>query len=614
MHPAFKIAVSAIPCSILLIFPAYSDPINLPKLLVLIPITLTALLLTFLLRNSVQKTPLFFKHRLFLFVYSLLGAIMLVVGVVGNQNYVRALFGASGRNNGLIFYISMILLAIIILRLPINQLSLLYLEKVLTWTSLVFMAYCLIQFFELDPVSWSNPYSRVIGTLGNPNFSASALSIFSAFWLFKFVNARATQPERRILLLIPTIIMIFLSLATQSLQGIIVFLFAAILIIFMALREKSTSKWGPLAFISGTGLIFALLFASFLGFGPFGDFLEQYTLKLRGWYAFFGLEAMLASPWRGFGVDNYISVFRTFKSKEFVSQYGYELSTNNAHSIPIQIGATFGLIVFILYCLVQFMILLKAIKIMSSENSQESTIKGVSLTWILTFSQSLLSIEIIGLGVMNWILGAVILSFHKKEGVRVAENYKVAKNNLKFKGFPIWTSPVTIASLCCGAFSVIPLSIEDKAFQNLESVRGNSENARVFAKENFNNLSSITLYYPEKLDRIIPSMYEVGMLEEIEKAVINLYRVEPNNAQALDLLATYYNITNQFTLEVETRENLRDLDPWNVKLEMALAYAYSEIGDKKGLQSSLSRLKSLNASSTELADVSALLEGFPTSP
>jgi hypothetical protein len=50
-NKAFKYAVLAVPATILFIVPSYTDPINLPKLLALIPLTTAALVLFISLRK-----------------------------------------------------------------------------------------------------------------------------------------------------------------------------------------------------------------------------------------------------------------------------------------------------------------------------------------------------------------------------------------------------------------------------------------------------------------------------------------------------------------------------------------------------------------------------------
>ena len=614
LNPAFKYAIFSIPATVLFIAPGYTDPINLPKVLALLPFTISAIVLFFALKNYRKRKVNSKSDKFLLAIYSLLALAMLASGFLGSQNYIRVLFGTTGRNNGLIYYLAAISLAVVLVRLVIQELEVSYLNRVLVWTSLAFAFYCAMQFFDLDPVAWNNPYSRVIGTLGNPNFSASALASFAVFWLYLFFRADGQKFNVRVLLLLPALTMVFLSWSTESLQGLIVFALGAALIIYMAIREKYSSSLIPYLFFLGGGLALAIVFASFLGIGPLGGTLEQYTLKLRGWYASFGIMAMLDSPLTGVGVDNYVNAFRTFKSEEFVLQYGSGLTTNNAHSTPAQIGATFGLAVFLLYCLLHLWILSRALKVISSRDTSQFYLKGVALMWILIFSQSLLSIEIIGLGVMNWVLGAIILSATSiRANPDNLEEIRTGKKQ-RTQSLPAWTGSLTIASLLIGSILVIPVSREDKALQNLSLIQVTDEKSKEIVSQEFAKLSNLTLLYPNKIDAFAANLFKADMSSQLRKAAENLYRVDKNDAYAASLLAIYYQNTGQVTKELEVRERIRALDPWNSNLELSLARAYAASGQSIKLQESVDRLKSIAPSSEDYQQALSLLKELLVNP
>ena len=614
LNPVFKYVAYSIPATILVIAPGLTDPINIPKLLALLPFAITALILFIALKKYSDVNKLTGVVKTIVGAYGVLALSMTISGFLGSENYIRVMFGTTGRNNGLLYYIAAITLALLLLGLVIREMEVDYLEKVLIWTSLPFAIYCGIQFLDLDPVDWANPYSRVIGTLGNPNFSASALANFSVFWLYLFFRAKNQRLSQKVFFLIPGFVMLFLSWATDSLQGLMVFALGASLVIYIAIREKYSSALIPYFFFIGGGFALLLLFASFLGSGPLGGALEQYTLKLRGWYASFGILAMLDSPLTGVGVDNYISAFRSFKSEDFVSQYGSTLSSNNAHSTPAQVGATFGLVVFLIYTIIHIWILYRALKVISSRDTNDFYLKGICLVWILVFAQSLLSIEIIGLGVMNWVLGAVILSASTKI-VKLEDGIeKGIGKKQKTKTLPAWTGSVTIASLLAGAILSVQVSREDRAFQNVSFIQISDEKSKDVFRQEFAKLSNLTLFYPNNVDRIAGNLFQADMSLELQKVVENLYRVESKDAYTADLIATYYKNTSQFSKEIEIREKLRFLDPWNLKLELALAKAYLAVSNVSKLEESVNRIKSLAPESPEYQEALLLLKPTTDSP
>jgi hypothetical protein len=349
-------------------------------------------------------------------------------------------------------------------------------------------------------------------------------------------------------------------------------------------------------------------FASFLGFGPLGNLLEQYTLKLRGWYALIGLRAMIDSPWTGVGVDSYINAFRSTRGDEFVSQYGATLANNNAHSTPAQVGATFGVVVFLLYCLIHLLVLFRALQIINSKSENQIHLKGIAIIWILVFSQSLLSIEIIGLGVMNWVLGAVILSSQNSnlvQGITVKDR---SGKKAKAESFPAWGGSLTIAALLLGSVPLVLISREDRAYVDISRIQITDQASKDFVRANFSRLSDYSTYSPEKVDRLVGNLYRSDMFADVEKIVTRLYNVSPGDAFAGDLLATYYSNTGRINQEIEIRERLRSQDPWNYPLELALATAYAKAGRDSDLEKSVAIIKRLAPESSEYQQAKALLD------
>jgi tetratricopeptide (TPR) repeat protein len=608
IHPAFRYALLAMPATVLLIIPSFDDPINIPKVMALVIFAFTSAVLYLALRKSVHKKIETRASRIYLALYLLLAISMLISGFLGSQNYIRVLFGTYGRNNGLIYYLSALVIVLVILRLIIGVREIDYVYRILIWTSLPFAIYSAIQYLDLDPVAWNNPYSKVIGTLGNPNFSASALAIFSVFWLYLFSRSSSKNLALKSSMLIASLIMAFLSWSTESLQGLVVIGLGFALVGYIQIRQRNSNKAIPIVFFAVTALGLFVSFASFLGFGPLGNLLEQYTLKLRGWYALIGLRAMIDSPWTGVGVDSYINAFRSTRGDEFVAQYGVTLANNNAHSTPAQVGATFGVIVFLLYCLIHLLVLYRALQIINSKSNNQIHLKGIAIIWILVFSQSLLSIEIIGLGVMNWALGALILSSQNSNLVQDITVKDRSGKKAKAESYPAWIGSLTIAALLLGSVPLVLISREDRAFVDISRIQITDQASKDFVRENFSRLSDYSLLSPEKVDKVVGSLYRSDMFADVEKIVTRLYEVSPDDAFAGDLLATYYSNTGQIDQEIEIRERLRSQDPWNYLLELALATVYERAGRNAELTESVAIIKRLAPVSSEYEQAKALLD------
>ena len=84
--------------------------------------------------------------------------------------------------------------------------------------------------------------------------------------------------------------------------------------------------------------------------------------------------------------------------------------------------------------------------------------------------------------------------------------------------------------------------------------------------------------------------------------------IVPCDAYAGDLLATYYLNTGQIDEEIEIREKLRNQDPWNYLLELALARAYERAGRSSDLEKSVAIIERLAPASSEYEQAKALLD------
>ena len=612
-----KFGFWVIPLTILIILPGFVDPINLPKLVVLWVVAFTSVALMFFLRKFVRSSAKSLTRTVAFWLYFAIAASMLISGILGSQNYIRIFFGAPGRNNGLIYYFAVMAIALVILGNALGRVELDYLYKNIAITSILFGFYCSLQFLNLDPVKWSNPYNRVIGTLGNPNFSSAALAIFSVFWMYRAFENSAQSKKAQVLQFSVSFILAFLAWSTRSLQGFVIVIVGFFIVAYIKLVSRVKSRRIPQVVMGGGIALLVFSFSSFIGIGPLGSQLEQYTLKLRATYASIGLKAMLESPMTGIGADNYNSAFRLYRSQEFVAQYGIGLNSDNAHSTPAQIGATFGLLVFSLYLALQFVILVKAFRILNSRDENVRHLKLVAILWLLVFAQSILSIEIIGLGVMNWILGAVILSGIRSAEDGLNERVKSEKSGktIKKTTAPAWVGSLTILTSLLAASPALYITREDTAYKNVFALQmQNSEEDKKWVRDQFAKLSAFTLDEPSKVSRILENMYNAGMTTEIEQVIKNVYEKNKKDVYANELMATYFRNYGEIDSEIKTREALRKLDPQNFQLELNLARAYFVKKDLIKLKQSVLLVQKLSPNSEEAKSAAQLLAQFDSQP
>ena len=230
------------------------------------------------------------------------------------------------------------------------------------------------------------------------------------------------------------------------------------------------------------------------------------------------------------------------------------------------------------------------------------------------FGQSLLSIEIIGLGVLNWILGAILLSsLLYSKSVTLSQSDSNKKGNAK-KSLPAWVGSLSILGFAIGSIPAVLISLEDKAYRNVIRMQVNGQESKDWVRENYSKLTGFTLLDSDKALNLVNNVYLSGMNAELEIMLKNLQNRDPGDVYSNDLLASYYLNTNQLDKELEIRRELRQLDPINYQLELELARAYARQGDIANLEDSVKRIRVLAPDSQEFKDAQELLNQSKLTP
>jgi O-antigen ligase len=212
------------------------------------------------------------------------------------------------------------------------------------WTlgiALTFSLYGILQHFGHDFVKWNNQYNSVLGTVGNPNFAAALMGIFSVI-LFGFGINKDTSSFFKAISFGSTFLLLLTIYFSDSLQG---FLAAAVgfgvLIVTWVLQRNRILGWS----IAGIGFIGGLMSViGILQMGPF-SFLFKESVTYRGDYWRAGIRMFKDNFWFGVGLDRYGAYFREYRDAAQVLRRGPNIGSNAAHNVFIQLGATGGIFV-----------------------------------------------------------------------------------------------------------------------------------------------------------------------------------------------------------------------------------------------------------------------------
>jgi O-antigen ligase len=382
-----------------------TDPVNVTKLFVLGALafaTAGAALRTF---NSqfikVNRVPLVPLAAFLVFSISAL--------IASKAPFAQSLYGVYGRNNGFLLYLLLGLIFISTLTITNQQLFRKFLVA-LSIAGVVNILYALWVMAFGDFVGWSNQYGNLLGTLGNPNFVGSFFGMFSAL-LFAVSSSKGESRNLRIgaLVLLP---LVFLGIIdSNAVQGKVLFIAGAGIVLFFWIRDHFSSKWFSLTYLGLAAIGFIVSLFGTLQKGPLAGLLYKETVSLRGEYWHAGWITGLTNPIFGVGFDSYGDWYRRSRRESALTLPGINTVTNTAHNVYLDIFASGGWPLLISYILLVVVVVISIVRFTVRNRKFDSIFVGLTSVWVCYQLQSTISINQIGLAVWGWAFGAAIIAY-----------------------------------------------------------------------------------------------------------------------------------------------------------------------------------------------------------
>jgi O-antigen ligase len=442
----------------LIISPFYSlDPINLPKLLVLVPLSL--FLFGFMLQNQSYFLAKSMRPIVSLSILFIIQMILVLSfsGAPFNQQF----FGVMGRNTGFIAYIALV--GIFLASIIISDAKIIKrIALALLGSGIASTLYGLIQMGGNDPVKWNNPYNSIIGFLGNPNFTSSFIGFSSVVATALFFKQKQ-KPLTRVLTIAYLSLALFVVIKSASIQGILVIGITSSIVLIIALSKFPKTKGIPVKVFTGligfTGLITLL---GTLKIGPLADFLYKVSVRQRGFYWDAAIEMVKTRPFFGVGFDSFGDWYLQKRSLN-AATLTPGVQSNAAHNVYLDFLANGGIPLFLLYVVFSIYIFWLGFKTIKSTPNFDPYFSAIFAAWIGYQAQSIISINQLGVAVWGWVLGGLIVGASKFVNSAGAEQItKVRKTRAKGKTLRL---VIPISGLVIGLALVIPPFQADHEFR-----------------------------------------------------------------------------------------------------------------------------------------------------
>ena len=548
-----------------------TDPFNSPKLWVLL------LLASWLSGYVVSFRKVIYSIKPIKNTFSIVAAFVFfaLLATIFADFHQTAIFGDTQRRNGFISYIS---LAIIIIAasifVRIFNIKNLYLITYFVGTFSVI--YALMQTTDNDFINWNNGYNPIITTLGNPNFAAAVMAVmgvitFSAAFITDF------KVHYRVFSILLTVLLLFSIFRSNARQGLLSYILGTGLFLVIWLYGKN-KKLGVSTILFGV-LIVIISILGMLQIGPLERYLYKPSVTLRGYYWQAGIEMFKSHPLLGVGMDSYGYYFKEYRDVTYPLNYGFNLTSSNAHNTFIQFFATGGIFLGAAYLVLNAYILKRAIFALKNlAGNNKLILAGVFSAWVAFHAQSLVSIDNIGISIWGWVLGGSIIGLSVSANTPVDEdrrNFQLKPNNINLSrslisGFASILAVILISMLYRG---------ENNTYKIMSAFDLQTQAGRNVYKEF--NLKTINTYLNDPTYKLTAAMNlaQSGFIEEGLTEVLKIHAENPRNLDALNVLVRTYEQTNRIPEANIYREKISQIDPWNADNYLSLGKNYKAQGD-----------------------------------
>jgi O-antigen ligase len=566
------------------------DPFNSPKMWILI--LLSAWLSGYLLTNI--KTIKSEQKLKFYGLVVLCFVITVLISSVLSDNRYTAFIGETQRRNGFLTYFALAIIGLTsAIYIRISAVKRIYTTAFVAGFALA--VYGLMQNFGADFVNWNNPYNSIISTVGNPNFAAAIMAMMATI-IFGVVLNTSFNLIYRIICLILTLVLLATIYLSDALQGLLSMMIGIGFYVIVWLYQFN-KKLG----LMSTGIASVIGIFSILGMlqiGPLTSLLYKDSVTVRGYYWQAGLKMFTDNPLTGVGFDRYGAYFKEFRDLTYPLKYGFNITSSNAHNLPIQMFATGGFFVGIAYLAITLYILLVGIKsIKNTTGSNRLLVASIFSSWLAYQAQSIISIDNIGISIWGWLLGGAIigLSISTNAHINMDSRRKPRKNDLSL------AQP--IVSMTLSILVVLLISTLYRVEANMFDTRARFNPQVQELKQPLIEFSektlSTNLLDPNYKVNVATYLIETGFIDKGLSALKEVHLADPQNFDALYYLAEFYQKSGDALQSRIYREKISKIDPWNSYNYLQLGIIYKALGELDLMDDMLNKIESFDSVSSE---------------
>jgi len=548
-----------------------ADPFNSPKMWVVL------LVASWLIGYVIRYRSVLYTSKDLVKSFYFIAIFMISMGFASLVTDVRyiALFGDTQRRNGLLTYLgfSIIFISALMFFRTYNIQSLF---TVTLFIASVSAFYGGLQTTGNDFVDWKNSHNPLIGTQGNPNFSSAVMAVMAVI-LCSSVLLRSTSNLNKTICILVSLTLIFLIFRSNARQGLLSFLIGVGVLQLIWIAGKNR-KFGLIyTLVSLPILVLGIL--GILQIGPLQNLLYKSSVTVRGYYWRAGWEMLKDNPLFGVGIDRYGAYFMEYRDVAYPLNYGFEITSSNAHNTFLQFFATGGIFLGASYLLLTVWVFTRAIKgLRKLEGDSRLALAGLFSAWIAFHAQSFVSIDNLGVSIWGWVLSGSIIGVSTFESQNSNEARKVflsRPNDFNLQRVLI-SGLVTFLTI---ALVAVLYRGENNTYKSAGSYNQQDQAAIAIFRSVQLRVANTPLVDINYHLRSAQSLIQFGLVDEGLKVLDNVYQRDQRNLDTLKFLSLTYEYKNEFDKSIEYREKIVELNPWDAPNYLQLGLNYKKVGD-----------------------------------
>ena len=437
----------------LVFFPTTNyDPFNLPKFFSLTIFTVLLVGIAFL-NSPIYAT---IHHKSSTYILLIFFVWMMISTIVSESNLIQKLFGIYGRQTGLITFTSLIVLMWITMQNASKLLTQRILQS-LTMSGIISGLYGLIQFAQQDPFNWQNPYSRVFGPMGNPNFHSAHMAMVALVSITSILHGKQDLKSR--IIHVFTVALSLLNIyATKSLQGGVIVVVIGLMLITTVEYSNFVSKKLKYSFriLIGVAVIYFVL--DVLQKTPWPSLFYKESVSIRGDLWRSAWRIFLDNPIFGIGLDEFRDYYRSYRDSRSLIHSTNLLPADSTHNYFLDLLVGGGLPLALIYVGFQIYVFTIVCKQLVNASDLKIPFYGLSAVWFAFTLQSLISPGQIGILIWGWAVSGLIIGLDRTEGDTTLR--KPTKKLISIENFGI----ITLLLFVSGSILIQPVLNDSKFY------------------------------------------------------------------------------------------------------------------------------------------------------